>query len=165
MTTSPVLTISDDIAAAPQLLFAYYNATAAELGQPTWDSPDDLPDYFRTDYDDPGAYYAAPGGYLVARLDDRPVGGVGFHPLGPDIEVKRLYVVPEARGARVARALMHALHQRAHAAGAARCVLDVLPQRTAAVALYERLGYRRIPPYRPTYGAVELDCFALDLAL
>lgn len=165
MTTSPVLTISDDTAAAPPLLFAYYNATAAEQGQPTWDSPDDLPHYFRVDYADPAAYYAAPGGYLVARLDGRPVGGVGYRFLGPDIEVKRLYVVPEARGVRIARSLMHALHQRALAAGAERCILDVLPSRTAAIALYEKLGYRRIPPYHPAYEGVELDCFALDLAL
>lgn len=165
MTTSPALTVAEDLAAAPPLLFAYYNATAVELGTPPWDSPAELPHYFREDYDDPAAYYGAPGGYLVARLGDRPVGGVGYHFHGPDIEVKRLYVAPEARGMRVARMLMAALHARAHAAGARRCVLDVLPQRAAAIALYEALGYRRIPPYRDDHGPIELDCFALDMQL
>jgi ribosomal protein S18 acetylase RimI-like enzyme len=163
MTTSPALTVAEDLAAAPDLLFAYYNATAAELGHPTWATPEELPEYFRTDYDDPAAYYGPPGGYLVARLDGRAVGGVGYHFYGPDIEVKRLYVDPSARGARVASTLMHALHDRARAAGAARCVLDVLPQRTGAIALYEGLGYRRIPPYRDDHGPIPLDCFAYVL--
>jgi ribosomal protein S18 acetylase RimI-like enzyme len=164
MTTSPAPTVAEDLAAARPLLFAYYNATAVELGFPAWESPDALPDYFRTDYDDVEAYYAAPGGYLVARIDGVPVGGVGYHFLGPDdAEVKRLYVAPEARGGKIAQRLMDALHERARAAGARRCVLDVLPQRTTAIALYERLGYRRIPPYRDDHGPIPLDCFGYDL--
>ncbi|MCF2526771.1 GNAT family N-acetyltransferase [Yinghuangia soli] len=163
MTTSPTLTVTEDLDSAPDLLFAYYNATATEMGYPTWATPAELPDYFRTDYDDPAAYYGAPGGYLVARLGGRAVGGVGFHFFGPDVEVKRLYVAPEARGARVARTLMDALHERARAAGAPRCLLDVLPERTAAIALYEALGYRRIPPYRDDHGPIPLVCFGYDL--
>ncbi|WP_436771763.1 GNAT family N-acetyltransferase [Yinghuangia sp. YIM S09857] len=156
-------TVADDLAAAPELLFAYYNATAAELGRRTWDTPAALPDYFRVDYDDPAAYYGPPGGYLSARLDGRLAGGVGYHFHGPDIEVKRLYVAPEARGAGVARALMAVLHERARAAGAPRCVLDVLPQRTGAINLYKRLGYRQIGPYRDDHGPIELLCYAYDL--
>ncbi|WTW96452.1 GNAT family N-acetyltransferase [Streptomycetaceae bacterium NBC_01309] len=161
--TAPGPVVADDLAAAPELLFAYYNATAAEMGHPTWPTPADLPDYFRVDYDDPAAYYSPPGGYLAARLDGRLAGGVGYHSYGPDVEVKRLYVAPDARGAGVAQALMAVLHERARAAGAPRCVLDVLPQRTGAINLYKRLGYRQIGPYRDDHGPIDLVCFAYDL--
>ncbi|MDI2130734.1 GNAT family N-acetyltransferase [Yinghuangia seranimata] len=163
MPTPSTVTVADDLAAAPPLLFAYYNATMVEMGGQPWATPDELPDFFRVDYDDPDGYYAAPGGYLVARLDGTPVGGVGYHLCGADMEVKRLYVAPEARGHRVARMLMDALHDRARAAGSPRCVLDVLPQRTTAIGLYKALGYRAIPPYRDDHGPIPLDCFAYDL--
>ncbi|MYV97704.1 GNAT family N-acetyltransferase [Streptomyces sp. SID3343] len=165
MTITPNLTVTaGDLTHTSALLFAYYNATAAELDRPTWESPDRLPTYFRVDHDDPESYYAHPGAYFTADLGDGPVGGVGVRFLDPGTaEVKRLYVAPEARGHGVARTLMDRLHAHAKTAGAGRVVLDCLPQRTGAIALYASLGYRPIPPYRDDHGPIELACFELAL--
>jgi len=158
------ITVTTDLAHAPGLLFAYYNATAVELGHPTWDSPDRLPPYFRVDHDDPDSYYAAPGAYFTVLHAGRPVAGVGVHLLDSDtVEVKRLYVDPSARGLGLARLLLDRLHAHGKAIGATCSVLDCLPQRAGAIALYRSVGYRPIPPYLDDHGPVPLDCFRLDL--
>ncbi|MFI1580234.1 GNAT family N-acetyltransferase [Embleya sp. NPDC020630] len=164
MTITPGPTIDTDLTHTRDLLFAYYNATAEEVGHAGWASPDLLPEWCRTDHDDPADYYAHPGAYFTAHLAGRPVGGVGVHLLDPGTaEVKRLYVLPHARGHGTARALMTRLHAHARAVGADRCVLDCLPQRTGAIALYEALGYRPIPPYREYTAHAPLSCFELRL--
>ncbi|MFI6586372.1 GNAT family N-acetyltransferase [Embleya sp. NPDC050493] len=165
MTIASGPTITTDLAHARDLLFSYYNATADETGYPGWESPDQLPPYFRVDHDDPADYYAHPGAYFTALLAGRPAGGVGVHLLDADTaEVKRLYVLPHARGHGVAQALMARLHAHARTVGARRVVLDCLPQRTGAIGLYRALGYRDIPPYRDDHGVVPLACFELALS-
>lgn len=162
----PDIAVTTEPTHAPALLFAYYNATAGELGHPAWKSPQDLPAYFRVDHDDPTAYYAAPGAYFTVLRAGRPVAGVGVHVLGgvaDTIEVKRLYVDPAARGLGLARLLLDRLHAHGRALGATRSVLDCLPQRTGAIALYRSIGYRDIPPYLDDHGPVPLSCLQLDL--
>ncbi|MFI1382110.1 GNAT family N-acetyltransferase [Embleya sp. NPDC020886] len=157
-------TISTDLAHTRDLLFSYYNATADETGHPGWESPEQLPPWCRVDHDDPADFYAHPGAYFTALLDGRPAGGVGVHLLDADTaEVKRLYVLPHARGHGIAQALMARLHAHAHRVGARRVVLDCLPQRTGAINLYRTLGYRDIAPYREDHGPLPLACFELTL--
>ena len=50
-------------------------------------------------------------------------------------------LAPSARGLGLSRPLMLALHERAQAEGAPRIRLKVYPDNTAAVRLYEGLGY------------------------
>jgi len=71
----------------------------------------------------PGDYAPPRGALLVAERGDAHVGCVALRPLGDDAgakvgEVKRLYVVPEARGTRTGRGLMHALIEHDERAGA-----------------------------------------------
>ncbi len=79
------------------------------------------------------------------------MGCVAVHPyeeLSGAFEIKRLYVRPAGRRQGLAVRLMEAAEAHARRAGAARVILDTKPSMRAAIALYESLGYRRIPAYQ-----------------
>ena len=110
----------------------------------------------------PGAY-APPAGRLFLALDGRePAGCVALRPLGDTIcEMKRLYVRPTARGARLGRRLAETVIGEARRIGYARMRLDTLPSMKEAFALYQSLGFHEIAPYceNPIVGTrfMELD--------
>ena len=62
-----------------------------------------------------------------------------------EAEVRALAVAPGAQGQGVGRALMHAVIDRAAAAGTRRLLLSTQPAMTAAQALYAALGFTRLP--------------------
>lgn len=87
-----------------------------------------------------------PGGvYLVGYRDGIPVCGGGLMRL-PDgsCEIKRMYVVPEARRSGVARALLAALEHEARGLGYRVVRLDTGSRQPHAQAFYEASGYRRV---------------------
>ena len=62
-------------------------------------------------------------------------------------EIKRMYVEPGVRGHGVGRALVHALESDLLAHGFDVARLETGTRQPEALALYERCGYLRIPPY------------------
>ena len=102
----------------------------------------------------PAPYTAPAGCLLLARADGAAIGVVAMKPLAARIaEIKRLYVVPEARGAGVGRILAERAEAEAQARGYERVRLDThRPSMSAAIALYRRLGFVEIPPYGPDLG-------------
>jgi hypothetical protein len=62
--------------------------------------------------------------------------------------MKRLYVRPEFRAARLGLLLAERLIAEARGIGYARMCLDTLPSMGRAQRLYEALGFRDIPAYR-----------------
>jgi ribosomal protein S18 acetylase RimI-like enzyme len=99
--------------------------------------------------------YVPPGGcLLLARREGAAIGVVALKPLGAGIaEIKRLYVVEEARGIGVGRRLAEHAVAAASAKGYQRVRLDThRPSMKAAMALYRRLGFTEIPPYGPDLG-------------
>jgi len=94
--------------------------------------------------------YGPPGGALfIATRDGVAVGCVGVRACAAGIcEMKRLYVVPAARGLRLGRQLAERSMVAARALGYSRMRLDTLPSMQDAQALYVALGFRDIPPYR-----------------
>lgn len=116
--------------------------------------------------------YAPPRGTLLLAVDDaagagappgdtaRFLGCVALRPLEADIcEMKRLYVRPAGRGLGTGRRLAEAIVEAGRRLGYARMRLDTLPTMGLALTLYERLGFRDIPPYRanPIPGARYLE--------
>jgi putative acetyltransferase len=99
----------------------------------------------------PGAYDPPAGCLLMARQGNEALGIVGLKPLEPAIaEIKRLYVVPEARGSGLGRALAERALAEARAKGYERVRLDThRPSMAEAIALYRRLGFVEIAPYGP----------------
>jgi GNAT superfamily N-acetyltransferase len=71
----------------------------------------------------------------IKRLDERTC------------EIKKMYVVPEARGRGVARALLEALEGEARRLGYEVARLDTGPRQARARRMYERAGYAPIANY------------------
>jgi GNAT superfamily N-acetyltransferase len=89
------------------------------------------------------AELASPGGtFLVGYRDGEAVCGGGVKRL-PDggCEIKRMYVVPAARGQGVARTLLRALEDAARGLGYRIARLDTGPRQPHARGLYESEGY------------------------
>jgi GNAT superfamily N-acetyltransferase len=106
--------------------------------------------------------YGEPTGTLILAGDYRGWLGCGaLRSWSGDIcEMKRLYVRPHARGARVGRRLAVALIDAARALKYGRMRLDTLAPMVAARRLYDSLGFRAVAallrqPARgsPLYGA------------
>jgi GNAT superfamily N-acetyltransferase len=92
------------------------------------------------------ADFAPPGGaFVVVYEEGEPVAGGGIKRLDDEAcEIKRMYVVPEARGRGLASVLLRGLEDEARRLGYAIARLDTGPQQPAAQAMYERAGYAPI---------------------
>jgi GNAT superfamily N-acetyltransferase len=90
-----------------------------------------------------------PDGMFVLVLDDgRAVAGGGVRRLEDRVaEIKRMYVVPDARGRGHGRRVLDALEAVARDLGYHRVRLDTAQSMTTAMAMYRRAGYRDIPDY------------------
>ncbi|GAA4027986.1 GNAT family N-acetyltransferase [Allokutzneria multivorans] len=81
-----------------------------------------------------------------------------------DAEIKRMYVVDEARGKGLAKRVLAELERTARAAGRLRIVLETGTKQPEAVALYGANGYARVPGF----GAYKDDplsiCFGKPIA-
>jgi GNAT superfamily N-acetyltransferase len=88
------------------------------------------------------------GAFLVAYEHGRPVACGGLKCLDDQTaEIKRMYVVPEARSRGLARSLLSALEEEARRLGYRSARLDTGPRQPHARALYESAGYAAIPAY------------------
>ena len=89
--------------------------------------------------------------FLVARRDGRAVGTAACRrmPGEPETggerygEIKRMYVMPEERGQRIAERLLQALEDGLRKEGIGWALLETGRDQTEAVRLYERCGYAR----------------------
>ena len=78
-------------------------------------------------------------------------------------ELKRMFVHEEARGRGLAKALLRAIEGAASAAGVSELRLETGPLQHAAIALYERSGYARIPNFGDYVGDPYSVCYAKRL--
>ncbi|MFE7528209.1 GNAT family N-acetyltransferase [Kitasatospora sp. NPDC057542] len=100
----------------------------------------------------PADFEAPAGLFMIAYLDGRPVacGGWRAKQAGPDdlrdgdAELKRMFVIPEARGRGLARGVLSRLEQTAVEAGRTRVILETGTEQPEAVALYRSEGYAAI---------------------
>lgn len=94
----------------------------------------------------PGRYGPPTGCLILARLDGKPVGCVAFYAHGPStVEVKRMFVLPQARGHSIGRRMVEELLAQARTAGFQRVLLSSHHSMDAAHATYRRAGFREVP--------------------
>jgi GNAT superfamily N-acetyltransferase len=132
-------------AATHALVGAYFEYRAA-----TWTAPSA---YLPT-FPDPAHFSWPHGVFLVAEFDGADSGCGGIRSLGDGrFEVKHLWVLPEAQGRGLGRALLEQLEARARALGGTELVLDTNASLAAAGRLYRSSGFVTIEPYNDNPNA------------
>ena len=116
----------------------------------------------------PGSYAPPRGRLFLARADAEAGGCIALRPLSGDLcEMKRLYLRPSLRGKGAGRALAMRVIDEARAIGYRTMRLDTLPMMSEAIALYESLGFRRIPAYyeSPIPGTLYMERALEDVGI
>ncbi|MFF9018088.1 GNAT family N-acetyltransferase [Streptomyces sp. NPDC014870] len=121
---------------------------------------------------DPGMFAPPHGLYLLAYDDEgRPVASGAWRTQDTndqgyadgDAELKRMYVIPEARGLGLARRILAALEDDARAAGRTRMVLETGTAQPEAIALYTSSGYEPCAKFGHYRDYDNSRCFAKPL--
>lgn len=112
----------------------------------------------------PGHYAPPKGRLLLGEYQDHLAACAALRELETNVcEMKRLYLRPAFRGKGLGRMLAEHLISEAREIGYRKMRLDTVePVMKDAVAMYRRLGFFEIPPYRenPNPGALYME---LDL--
>lgn len=154
----PTLIIQKDSPEAPTalILIAALNAELADR------YPDEGANHFHLDAEQVGP---GRGAFLVAWIDGAAVGCGAVRLLAQrDAEIKRMYVAPKFRGRGIARELLSALEAEARRLGGTRVALETGERQPEALALYERAGFMRIPPFGEYVDSPLSVCMAKDLS-
>ena len=86
--------------------------------------------------------------FFLIREGGMPAGCGGVKLVGSEYaEVKRMYVRPQFRGAGLAKLMLKHLTDYAQGQGIGLLRLETGIHQRAAIGLYERAGFRRIPPF------------------
>jgi putative acetyltransferase len=123
--------------------------------------------------------YAPPGGpassprndplrprdlYVAAFLGGSPAGCGALREFDrTTAEVRRMYVGPEHRRKDVGSAILEHLIARARALGYGRLILETGNKQAAAIAFYEKHGFRRIPPFGEHVSDATSLCYELHV--
>ncbi|WP_175408496.1 GNAT family N-acetyltransferase [Streptomyces sp. TRM64462] len=124
-------------------------------------------------YLEPAMFQPPRGLYLIAYDErDRPVATGGWRSqeendegyADGDAELKRMYVIPEARGRGIARRVLALLEEDARAAGRVRMVLETGDMQPEAIALYTSSGYEPCAKFGYYRDYDSSRCFAKPLS-
>jgi GNAT superfamily N-acetyltransferase len=118
---------------------------------------------------DPDEVASGRGAFVVAWRDHAAIGCGAVRRLDEDVagvgaaELKRMYVVPSARGGGVGAAILAALEGVAQALGVTRLVLETGERQPEALALYRRTGFVEIPRFGAYVESALSVCMAKTL--
>ncbi len=104
----------------------------------------------------PGRYAAPTGGLYLAYVDDVAVATAAWTRVNDEqAEIKRVYVKPPARGRGVAQALSGHVADVLRERGFRQIVLSTWGDNAGAIALYRKLGFVVIAPFKQsTYAGM-----------
>jgi GNAT superfamily N-acetyltransferase len=141
---------------AAQVLIAALNEELSRM------YPEPGATHFRVDADEVAE---GRGTFLIATQGGRAIACGALRRIDNGVgEIKRMYVVPEERGRGISRVVLAALEDEARTLGLSRLLLETGIRQSAAIALYERSGFQRIPAYGEYVMSPETSvCMAKDL--
>ncbi|MFH0257434.1 GNAT family N-acetyltransferase [Vibrio rumoiensis] len=85
--------------------------------------------------------------WVLVDQDNQVVGGAGIAPLAgkPEVcELQKMYILNHARGQGYAQKLIDTCFKQARKIGFEECYLESTAELKAALALYQRLGFRHL---------------------
>ncbi|CAM3672438.1 GNAT family N-acetyltransferase [Mucilaginibacter galii] len=101
---------------------------------------------------------------VIAYLDEKPVACGCFKPFDSEaVEIKRMFVSPEARGKRISALVLQELEAWAKSIGFKATVLETGSRQVEAQSLYKKTGYVPIPKYGPYVNLTDSFCFQKNL--
>jgi GNAT superfamily N-acetyltransferase len=96
---------------------------------------------------------------VVIYLDNKPVACGCFKKYDKNtIEIKRMFVSPDARGFGLAKRILQELELWAHELGYSFAVLETLYKQQEAIGLYQKVGYVIVDNYEPYVGLENSIC-------
>ncbi len=103
--------------------------------------------------------------FFVLRIADQPAGCGGIKLVGGEYgEIKRMYVRPALRGQGLAKLLLAHLSAYVEAQQISVLRLETGIYQPEAIALYERQGFYRIPPFGPYFEDPLSRCYEKRIA-
>jgi GNAT superfamily N-acetyltransferase len=123
--------------------------------------PEPGANHFRLDAEDVSP---AKGAFLIGYVGAEPVACGAIRRIERGVaEIKRMYVVPPARGRGISKIMLAALEGRARQLGFGRLVLETGTRQLDAIGLYQRAGFNSIPCFGEYVGSELSVCMAKDL--
>jgi GNAT superfamily N-acetyltransferase len=112
----------------------------------------------------PGEVMEGRGAFLIAYLAGKPIGCGAIRLLEPETaEIKRMYVVPDARGHGISKQILAALEAQSCRLGVQKLLLETGERQISAMALYNRAGFVRIPSFGEYVNSPLSVCMAKQL--
>jgi GNAT superfamily N-acetyltransferase len=96
---------------------------------------------------------------IVIYLDEKPVACGCFKKYDKTtIEIKRMFVSPDARGLGLAQRILQELELWAKELGYSVSILETLYKQQEAISLYQKVGYTIVDNYEPYVGLENSVC-------
>jgi ribosomal-protein-alanine N-acetyltransferase len=102
---------------------------------------------------------------VVLKPGERVIGYIIFWHIREDVQINNLAVHPEFRGRGIGEALMRHIIDRVKKNGATFITLEVRPSNTAAVTLYQKLGFEILGTRKNYYTNPDEDAYLMGLVL
>jgi GNAT superfamily N-acetyltransferase len=155
--SAPTITVEPITSPAAQALIAALDADILDR----YPNPDD--NFFELSPEEVAPEH---GAFVIARANGQAIGCGAVRRIdATTAEIKRMYVIPSARGQGLSRRILVFLEAEAARLGVTRLVLETGDRQVEAVALYLRAGFERIPRFGEYVDAPLSVCFGKDLDL
>jgi putative acetyltransferase len=104
------------------------------------------------------------GGFFIAFIGSQPFGCGAIRLIDSvTAEIKRMYIIPKARGLGLGLKLLMTLENEAVRLGASRLVLETGDRQPEALRLYKKAGFVSIPAFGEYMSSPLSVCMGKDL--
>lgn len=101
---------------------------------------------------------------LIVYLDEQPVACGCFKKYNEKtVELKRMFVLPEARGLGLAQLVIKELEAEAKKQGFEVLILETLYKQIEAINLYQKTGFKIVENYEPYVGLLNSVCMSKSI--